>query len=117
MRPNDVDCTSPDTPITVRRDPARCELRYGYETIDARGRPLSYLTGSLASHVGRQIVDETGLTGAFDFSIRWNRSGKVDSPNPSLFTALQEQLGLRLEPTTGAVETLTIVRAERPTPD
>jgi uncharacterized protein (TIGR03435 family) len=117
LRRNSIDCASPDTPVAVRRDPKQCGLRYGYSTIDSQGRTLNYLTESLTSHVGRLIVDRTGLTGAFDFSIQWNRAGTPDSPDSSLFAALQEQLGLRLESTTGPVGSLTIQKAEHPTPD
>ena len=117
LRRNSIDCASPDTPVAVRRDPKQCGLRFGYSTIDSQGRTLEYLTESLTSHTGRLIVDRTGLTGAFDFSIQWNRAGTSDSPDPSLFAALQEQLGLTLESTTGPVEILTIQKAEHPTPD
>jgi uncharacterized protein (TIGR03435 family) len=117
LRRNSIDCASPKTPIATRQDPKQCELRFGYSSIDAQGRTLDYLIEPITSHVGRLIVDRTGLTGAFDFSIQWNRAGTPDSPNPSLFVALQEQLGLKLESTTGPVAILTIQKAEQPTPD
>jgi uncharacterized protein (TIGR03435 family) len=117
LRRNNIDCTSLDTPVAIRRDPKQCGLRYGYSTIDSQGRPLNYLTESITPHVGRIVVDRTGLTGPFDFSLRWNRAGTPDSPDPSLFAALQDQLGLKLESTTGPVEMLTIQQAEQPAPD
>ena len=117
LRRNSIDCASPETPIATQRDPKQCGLRYGYSTVDSQGRTLNYLTESITPHVGRLIVDRTGLTGAFDFSIQWNRAGTPDSTDPSLFVALQEQLGLKLEATTGPVEILTIQKAEHPTPD
>ncbi len=64
------------------------------------------LLGPLQSMTGRPVIDRTGLTGAFDFDLQWT-SGPVApaaSPTapaddgPSIFVALQEQLGLRLEP-------------------
>jgi uncharacterized protein (TIGR03435 family) len=117
LRQSAVDCASPDTPAAVRRDRAQCDLRYGYESIEARGMPLTLLTESLASHVRRPIVDRTGLKGGFDFSIQYNRAGAPDSPHPSIFGAFEEQLGLKLESTTGPVDVLTIDKAEHPTPN
>lgn len=81
----------------------------------------------LQSELGRSVVDRTGLTGEFDFTLDWVRDEaqhrladlETDAPaaaggeGPSFFTALQEQLGLKLEPAKGPVEILVIDRAER----
>jgi len=73
--------------------------------------------------VDRPVVDSTGLSGTYDFDLEWTPDesqfgGKlprsVESTRPSLFTAMQEQLGLRMEPTRGLVQTLVIDRVERP---
>jgi uncharacterized protein (TIGR03435 family) len=117
LRRNSIDCASPDTPAAIRQDPKQCAMRFGYSTVDSQGRTLNYLTEAITPHVGRLIEDRTGLTGPFDFSVQWNRVGKPGSPDPSLFVAFQEQLGLQLEPATGPVEMLTIQNAEHPTPD
>jgi uncharacterized protein (TIGR03435 family) len=62
----------------------------------------------------RQVSDGTGLTGEYDFSLRWTPDQTVvDEPGPSVFTALQEQLGLRLESREGPVEVLVIDHVER----
>jgi uncharacterized protein (TIGR03435 family) len=66
---------------------------------------------------GRSVVDRTGLTGRFDFSLRWAPEGSNDTEAPSIFTAVQEQLGLKLEPARGPVDVLVVDGAERPTPD
>ena len=79
----------------------------------------------------RVVVNKTGLTGNYDWTLRWtpeataqNFSGPnggtlpppgSDDSAPSLFTALQEQLGLKLEPQKGAVETLVVDSIDRPT--
>lgn len=78
---------------------------------------------SLAGMVGRPVKDETGLTGFFDFKMEWtpdanpnpgtNNEERPDNLGPTLFTALQEQLGLRLVSRKGPVEILVIDRAER----
>jgi len=73
--------------------------------------------------VDRAVVDQTGLSGPYDFDLEWTPDdsqfgGKlprsVESTKPSLFTAMQEQLGLRLEPTKGLVQALVIDRVDRP---
>ncbi len=69
-----------------------------------------YLSGMLQAPVG----DQTNLTGNYDFDLRWARHPNVDTASPSLFTALKEQLGLRLETTKGTVETIVIDHVERP---
>ena len=85
--------------------------------VDALQRP-----GGLQELVGRPVVDRTGLTGTYDFYVRFAAAGlDAASPNatnqPSIFTALQEQLGLRLEAARGPVEMLVIDSVERPTPN
>ncbi|MGH9241703.1 MAG: TIGR03435 family protein [Vicinamibacterales bacterium] len=79
---------------------------------------LTELVRLLAPAAGRPVVDATGLTGAFDLDLTFT---PVDVPDPavgaSLFTAIQEQLGLRLEPRQAPMNRLVIESAERPTPD
>ena len=84
----------------------------------------------LVPGVGRMVVDRTGLTGTFDIELRWtpdssftDRTQSAAAPFPSLdsepplFTAIQEQLGLKLERTKGPVDVLVIDRVEQPTPN
>ena len=81
--------------------------------------------GSLQALTGRPVVDRTGLTGAFDFDLavdeRPGRTGAGRSPppddGPSIFAALQEQLGLRLESTRGTFDVVVVDAVQRPTPD
>jgi uncharacterized protein (TIGR03435 family) len=67
------------------------------------------------------VVDRTGLTGTYEIDVRWAPdalpSGGFSSPGVSLFYALQEQLGLKLEAQSGPVELLVIDRVSLPTPD
>ena len=88
----------------------------------------SFCKVMLQGELGKWVADKTGLTGTFDFKMDWapdvgqRRSpgeevGVASAPGadgPSFFTALQEQLGLKLEPTRGPVEVLVIDGAERP---
>jgi uncharacterized protein (TIGR03435 family) len=76
----------------------------------------------VSNRVDRIVVDRTGLIGAYDFELKYGRdpfrSGGSATPDlPTIFTALQEQLGLKLEGARGPVEFIVIDRAERPTPD
>jgi uncharacterized protein (TIGR03435 family) len=78
---------------------------------------IDYMTSTLH----RPIVDKTGLTGKYDLSLEWTPDNTPDdSPlagGPSLFTAVQEQLGLKLISTHGSVKTLVIDHIERPSPN
>lgn len=74
---------------------------------------LPDLARALSSSADRPAVDRTGLTAGFEINLRWS-ADDVDPTAPSLFTAIQEQLGLKLEPAKGPVEVLTIDHAEKP---
>jgi uncharacterized protein (TIGR03435 family) len=76
----------------------------------------------------RLVIDKTGLTGRFAFTLAWTPDKMPDGPpppgippidpnGPPLVTALQEQLGLKLQPATSRMEVVVIDRIERPTPD
>jgi bla regulator protein blaR1 len=80
--------------------------------------------------LGRPVLDQTGLKGNYNFDLKWtpdvNSPGAMPGPSPaaetappdasgpSIFTALQEQLGLKLESTRGLEEAITIVHIEKP---
>jgi uncharacterized protein (TIGR03435 family) len=92
------------------------------------GFPISQLTTMLGGQSGRMVVDRTGLTGNWEFELRFAAEQRgqpppganpppADPDAPSIFTALQEQLGLRLESTKGPVEVLVIDHVEHPTED
>ena len=71
-----------------------------------------------SSPVNRVVVDQTGLQGYFDVSLEWTPDElSADSGGGSIFTALQEQLGLKLVPTRGSVDVLIIDHVEQPAPD
>ena len=83
----------------------------------ATGVMLSDLAGNLSFPLDRTVIDRTGLTGRYDFRLQWTAdnvaSGAADAP-PNLLTAIQEQLGLRLQAAKGPVKTLVIDRLEKP---
>ncbi len=102
----------------VPGQPARCQMRGGPGVLTVRSMPLSAMAGQISEPVGRMVIDRTGLEGVFDLDLKWTSDqGGADPSGPSLFTALQEQLGLKLEPTRAPMEVLVVDRVERPTPD
>lgn len=86
-------------------------------------RTMAQLAEMLSTPAGRDVLDRTGLTGTFDVRLRWRPDAGLttapDAPDAgvSLFTAVQEQLGLKLESTRAPLEVLVIDSVERPTPD
>lgn len=101
------------------------------------GMPIAYLLSVLATQPelgGREIIDQTGLKEKYDFTLQWepaeqetpmfnqddnniprsDGASSVDSSAPSLFTAIREQLGLKLESTKAPVEVIVIDHVDRP---
>jgi uncharacterized protein (TIGR03435 family) len=68
---------------------------------------MTDIAQGLTRYADRRVLDRTGLEGRYDFELQWS--------DVSIFTALQEQLGLKLEPTKGPVDVVVIDRVERPT--
>ena len=91
----------------------------GSDELAAGALPMNEFARFLNVVSGRTVVDRTGLTGVWDFDLKWSRPNapNPDPDRPSIFTALQEQLGLRLDATTGPVEVLVIDRVERLIPE
>ncbi len=107
-------------------------MQTGRGRIEVQGIDMAGLAMQLSQQLRRTVLDKTGLAGNYDFKLEWTpdvgqqqlgpkeiggpeTAPPVDSTGPSLFTALQEQLGLRLESTKGPVEMLVIDRVEKPT--
>jgi uncharacterized protein (TIGR03435 family) len=99
----------------------------GITIADVPGSPFQSLTSRLAQLIGRTVIDKTGLSGNFELHLEWtpdappaaagavsDNPAPTDSSGPSIFTAMQEQLGLKLESGRGPVETLVIDSVERP---
>ena len=96
--------------------------------ISAQGTTLSDLGMTLARlpAVSRRVLDRTGLSGRFDFDLEWTplvtpsgpaAPGVPPDAGPTIFTALQEQLGLRLEPTNESIPVLVIDSVNKPSPN
>ncbi len=99
-------------------------MRMGRGMVNAEGVKLEFLVNNLANQLGKTIIDKTDLKGIYTFKLEWTpEPGGPTHPGedapaadgPSIFTALQEQLGLKLEPTKGPTELLIIDRVERAT--
>lgn len=98
----------------------------------AQGSNMTGLAGQLSNFLGRPVTDKTGLTGTYDLKLEWapddNQVANFqaigipegfgapppDWPGPTLFTALEEQLGLKLDSQKGRAEVFVIERAEKP---
>jgi uncharacterized protein (TIGR03435 family) len=83
----------------------------------ATKQPMSLLLRLLAASADRPVLDQTGLTGSYDYALEYARDPSAavgDTAAPSLFTAIQEQLGLKLESRKGMIEVLVIDHVEKP---
>jgi uncharacterized protein (TIGR03435 family) len=97
--------------------PFLCGQQFGRGRLQFGGYPLALFANGLSQIVGRAVVDRTGLAGNWSFELTYAPEPSPDSDAPSLFTAIQEELGLRLEPTKGPVEVLVVESVQRPIPD
>ena len=91
-------------------------------TLEARFATMAKLADALSLLVRRPVQDRTGLTGTFDLEAEWTPAPDSSGPpafgvGPATIAAIEQQLGLRLDPQTGPVDVLVIDHAERPAPD
>jgi len=85
--------------------------------LTARGESMTEFAASLSEARHRPVLDRTGLAGLFSFALEWTSEDDTDTDAnaaPGLVTALQEQLGLRMQATKGPVETLVVDHVEMP---
>jgi bla regulator protein BlaR1 len=105
--------------------------------IESQATSLDMLAHALAPQLGRTVVDKTGLTGRYDFTLQWTPDNApppmlggpggpggpahvevaTDAPTVSIFTAIQEQLGLKLESEKGNVDVIVIDHIDLPSPN
>lgn len=107
--PANTDVTA--TSLRIRRTDA------GLTEVTGKNTPLANLVKSLSSQLNRTVLDQSGLTGRYDFTVTFtpnlDAAQQPDTAGPSLFTALEEQLGLRLDSKKGPVEVLVIDSAQK----
>jgi uncharacterized protein (TIGR03435 family) len=107
-------------------------MRMAPGQLTGQGIPIGTVVNMLAQQLHQTIIDKTGLTGKYDLELNWtpeqgsdpmfkapdgsqhNTEAATDASGPSIFTAVQEQLGLKLQSTKGPVETLVIDHIEMP---
>lgn len=123
----------PDTPPGPGDARRQMGMRInGRGELSATYGDINMLVNALSRFVGRPVVDKTGLTGKYDFTLKWTpdeaqlaampggpRPAGDDAPppdasGPTLFTAIQEQLGLKLDPERAPMDVLVIQHVERP---
>jgi uncharacterized protein (TIGR03435 family) len=75
---------------------------------------MADIAAALRRQAGRPVEDHTDLKGNFDFQIEWARDETADSADPSLFTVLKEQLGLKLQSAKGVTETFVVDQIAHP---
>ncbi len=115
----DAAITTGQKPPAAANGATLCAYTWMGTTIASGGIPMQTFAGLLDYVAGRVVVDRTNLAGRYEFSVRFTPSGsptagRADDP-PDLFTAIEEQLGLRLEAARAPVDTLVIDHIERPT--
>jgi uncharacterized protein (TIGR03435 family) len=97
-------------------DEKRRGISWGNGQLNMRPGSIARLAFTLSDLLDRNVVDKTGLAGNYDVSLTWTpdeRRGTDDS-SPSIFTALEEQLGLKLVPSKSAVDIIVVDHVERP---
>jgi uncharacterized protein (TIGR03435 family) len=134
---NNVDCaalananqasSAAGTPPLIPFDPSKRPLCGSRSTgpgdISSGAFTMEQLALQLARPVGRPVIDRTNLSGGFDYDLRWTpmqapaEAGAQPDSGPSIFTAVEEQLGLKLIPATGLVQVLVIDSISQPTPN
>jgi len=85
--------------------------------MEAKRGSMEQLARQLSGAAGRPVVDKTGLTGTYVYTLDWFPADRTPPPDldaPDMFAALQEQLGLKLESTKGPIEKLVIDHVEKP---
>ena len=126
LRKSTVDCAAR---IAAMREgkplPELPQLTNGMVPCMSRPRTGDLLSGGMtmndlarylgSSGAGRRVVDKTGLDGYYEMTLRHRDERDTDSDLPTVFTALSEQLGLRLRPEKSTVDVLVIDRVDRPT--
>jgi uncharacterized protein (TIGR03435 family) len=106
---------SPNSP-----DRVRCGMRSSNGRILYGGSKLDEFRAALSRMVGRAVLDRTNLEGRWDFELTYATEAELkggSAANPDIFTALVEQLGLKLESTSGPVDVVVVDRIERPAAD
>lgn len=112
LRPSSVDCEK-----AFAATPRCRQGGITSDTMTAVGSPMWSLLQLVVSKVSAPVSDETQLTGPFDFELRWSNEVAPAGDQQSIYTALHEQLGLKLERRRVTTEVFVVDRMERPAPN
>ena len=119
VKPSTVDCEAIAAAAKLGAAPPpppgggpRCGININNNVLRMSAQRMTDLARNLSIMTDRYVVDRTGLNGIFELELRWN-----DVDGPSLATAVQEQLGLKLEAQRAGVDVLVIDSAQRPAED
>lgn len=135
LQPVDIDCAAVSAaaranqpaPSLPGRGPLGCNMGTSPGMIRAGATRIQALASALSNAVQRVVIDRTGLSGQFNFELKWTANpgaqgapgasdaASLDSTASSIFAALEQQLGLKLESTRGPVDVLVIDNVEHPT--
>ncbi len=121
MKANPPATPSPDAAKDPEAARPRGMITMGPGMLKGQGLPMTSIANQLSYILEATVTDKTGLTGDFDFELKWTpddagpaNADASSEPHVSIYTAVQEQLGLKLRPTRGPVDTLIIDHAELP---
>lgn len=107
------------SPVDCSAERARCGTTMDNGFLSGRAAMMGQVSNSLSFIVGRTVIDRTDVDRRFDFTIRFSNT-RQDSDNdssPTIFTVLQEDLGLKLVPATEPLDLLVIERIDKPSED
>ena len=133
LKPAAADCAAIMAGGRGEPDRLPCGIRLTPGNLAGGGSSMAQFAFAISRFVNRPVLDQTELSGNYDFDLQWTPEQMpaaappgppgapplppIDPNGPSVFTAVQEQLGLKLESTKGPVDVLVIDRAEHPTED
>jgi uncharacterized protein (TIGR03435 family) len=112
LRVSSAQCAPPNAPAEPGQ--TRCRVRQAFQGLIANGVSMTQFASALSPILGRKVFDRTTLSGIFDFNVRFTDDAAPDPRFPSLFTAVREQLGLKLDPTRAPAEIVVIDSVQRP---
>jgi uncharacterized protein (TIGR03435 family) len=123
-RPSRIDAGGP-SPVSPSGKRPECTIVATRRYLTGGAQTMQALAGPLEAMLDRPVVDRTGLAGAYDIDLQWaptdlhagEAPNAVSSEGPSLFTAVEEQLGLKLVPHKEKVEVVVVDRIDPPGPN
>lgn len=106
LRKADPSCLNDQLP------PVKCRAKFDTGKVTAGALNIANLVSTLSNASGRQVLNRTGLNDFYDIDLEW--APTPDADGVSIFTAVQEQLGLRLDSATSPLDVVVVERIERP---